>query len=179
MKTYIPATFLLLAGLFWQMSGGEDFEPQVTAAQAREELGVNIPDIGTLAAALAAPEGRGTGAATDAGTAAVVQAAYQPEAPSSAEAVAEAEAAAPAEEQLTAPAEAEATEAAPLPLVEIAGSRVNMREGPSTGYPVLATLDGGTQMRVLDSESGWVRVEVVGSGATGWMAERLTAPLEG
>ena len=87
MKTYIPATFLLLAGLFWQMSGGEDFEPQVTAAQAREELGVNIPDIGTLAAALAAPEGRGTGAATDAGTAAVVQAAYQPEAPSSADMV--------------------------------------------------------------------------------------------
>ena len=56
----------------------------------------------------------------------------------------------------------------------VTGDRVNMRSGPGTAYPVLATLELGTQVAVLEQTSnGWARIEVAGTFETGWMSLRL------
>lgn len=63
------------------------------------------------------------------------------------------------------------------PYWEVAGSRVNMRDGPSTNFGVIATLTQGTQLIVIESQdSGWAQVEILNTGQTGWMAQRLLTP---
>jgi len=64
--------------------------------------------------------------------------------------------------------------ATPLDIRAVAGSRVNMRQGPGTNFSVLDTLDGGTEAEVLEvNANGWARIQVLTTGQTGWMAERL------
>ena len=61
-----------------------------------------------------------------------------------------------------------------LDLRRVAGSRVNMRDGPGTGFGVIVTLEGGTEVEVLElSDNGWARLRTVSTGQEGWMAERL------
>ncbi len=61
-----------------------------------------------------------------------------------------------------------------LDIREVAGSRVNMRMGPGTGFDVITTLDGGTKLEVLEVDAdGWANVATVDRGIEGWMAERL------
>lgn len=66
----------------------------------------------------------------------------------------------------------------PVDIREVASSRVNMRAGPGTNFDVIVTLDGGTEIEVLDvNASGWANVATVDRGIEGWMAERLlTSP---
>jgi uncharacterized protein YgiM (DUF1202 family) len=53
-------------------------------------------------------------------------------------------------------------------------SRANMREGPGTNNPVLATLDRGTEVEVLgDPSGGWVQLRVIETNLIGWMAQSL------
>lgn len=60
-----------------------------------------------------------------------------------------------------------------LDIREVAGSRVNMRMGPGTGFEVITTLDGGTKLEVLSVDAeGWANVSTE-RGIEGWMAERL------
>lgn len=61
-----------------------------------------------------------------------------------------------------------------LDIREVAKSRVNMRMGPGTGFDVIATLNGGTKLEVLDVDADfWEHVSAVDRGIEGWIAERL------
>lgn len=79
---------------------------------------------------------------------------------------------------LTAPEPAPVAAPIPLDLRAVAGSRVNMREGPGTGFGVIDTLPGGTEAEVIEvNADGWARIRIIGTNQTGWMAERLLNPI--
>jgi Bacterial SH3 domain len=59
-------------------------------------------------------------------------------------------------------------------LREVMGTRVNMRDGPGTIYPVVARLNIGHQVEVLsESGTGWLRLRVLPERQTGWVAASL------
>ena len=59
---------------------------------------------------------------------------------------------------------------------EITGTRVNMRDGPGTIYPVLARLTIGQQVEVLgDSGTGWLRLRMIDGQQTGWISASLVS----
>ena len=66
-----------------------------------------------------------------------------------------------------------ADQTAHTPLRTIAGNRVNIRSGPSTGHRIVTTLPSGTATHVLQSEADWVQVKVSGSDHIGWVAAHL------
>jgi len=59
---------------------------------------------------------------------------------------------------------------------EITGTRVNMRDGPGTIYPVLARLTIGQKVEVLgDSGTGWLRLRMIDGQQTGWISASLVS----
>ncbi|MCL6284598.1 SH3 domain-containing protein [Ruegeria sp. 2012CJ41-6] len=59
---------------------------------------------------------------------------------------------------------------------EITGTRVNMRDGPGTIYPVITRLNIGHQVEVLDSSgTGWLRLRVLPERQIGWIAASLVS----
>ena len=59
---------------------------------------------------------------------------------------------------------------------EITGTRVNMRDGPGTIYPVVARLNIGQQVEVLsESGTGWLRLRVLQDRRVGWIAASLVS----
>lgn len=78
-------------------------------------------------------------------------------------------------------AEAQMPEDEPAPIAEpardlreVAGLRVNMRDGPGTIYPVIARLQIGDKVEVLsESGTGWLRLRTVDSRQIGWVAASL------
>lgn len=80
-----------------------------------------------------------------------------------------------------APAPAAATEttisASSGPLVQVTGTRVNMRAGPSTANPVIESLPGGTLAEKLgETENGWYQIRALDSGEIGYMSGRFLEP---
>lgn len=71
--------------------------------------------------------------------------------------------------------ETPATPAAPVAdFREVAGSRVNLRSGPGTGFDRLDTLVLGTQIEVIEvNADGWARLQVLSTGQIGWMAAQF------
>ncbi|MBO6776628.1 MAG: SH3 domain-containing protein [Marinibacterium sp.] len=62
----------------------------------------------------------------------------------------------------------------PVEIREVTGSRVNMRQGPGTTYPVIGTLFYDDKVEVLDDLGhGWVQLRKVGDNRIGWMAARF------
>ncbi|WIY26448.1 SH3 domain-containing protein [Parasedimentitalea psychrophila] len=63
----------------------------------------------------------------------------------------------------------------PVPdLRQVTASRVNMRGGPGTLYPVVTKLNRDTAVEVLkDSGTGWLHLRVVEDDQTGWIAASL------
>ena len=57
--------------------------------------------------------------------------------------------------------------------VYVSGSRVNLRAGPNTDHPVLATLVQGQSAVPLAVEGGWTQVRVDDSGQIGWMSSQF------
>ena len=58
----------------------------------------------------------------------------------------------------------------------VTGSRANMRSGPGTEFLALGSLTEGTQVSVLEEPgNGWIMLEVIATGETGWMADWLVA----
>ena len=56
----------------------------------------------------------------------------------------------------------------------MAGTRVNMRDGPGTIYPVILRLRIGQQVEVLEtSGTGWLRLRTVQGQQVGWVAASL------
>ncbi len=167
MNRLIFVTFVFMGWTFWVLSGGSDFAPQQRVAKA-EPPAVAAPEAAPEPPAPAPP---------------APPAAPDP-APPPAEPPAE-PAAAPLPDdglQFTSLADPSVTtavvvpepEALPRDLRIVTGSRVNMREGPSTAYPIVLTLNGGTMTEVLEQDpGGWARVRVLDAGVEGWISGRM------
>ena len=71
--------------------------------------------------------------------------------------------------------EVSAADAPERDLRQVSGDRVNLRAGPGTSYGVLATLDEGAEVEVIDTNNGWVKLKTADSGRIGWMADWLVS----
>lgn len=61
-----------------------------------------------------------------------------------------------------------------IDLRHVTATRVNMRNGPGTIYPVVTKLSQDASVEVLDdSGTGWLRLRVVADETTGWIAASL------
>lgn len=59
---------------------------------------------------------------------------------------------------------------------EVLGTRVNMRDGPGTIYPIVGRLNIGHKVEVLsDSGTGWLRLRVLPEQQMGWIASSLVS----
>lgn len=71
------------------------------------------------------------------------------------------------------------TTAAPTPkadLREITGTRVNMRDGPGTIYPIITRLNIGQSVEVLsESGTGWLRLRTIPGRQLGWISASLVS----
>ena len=57
---------------------------------------------------------------------------------------------------------------------EVTAARVNMRNGPGQNFNVVAKLNSGEKVEILqDPGDGWVKLRVAESGRVGWMADFL------
>lgn len=201
MKTYVWVSFAFMGWAYWEMSGGADFEPETRVTDAETPAEAEAPDLVARAdtAALLSISSAG-GTAEQQVTPVALPATPEP-APELDAAIAEAAALDLTEETdtvtLDAPADPAVTEVITefvslsepqafygatqgaasqnvLDLREVAGSRVNMRQGPGTSFGVITSLPRGTEVEVLETDAnGWVRLRTVSTGQEGWMAERL------
>ncbi|MCA0873984.1 SH3 domain-containing protein [Seohaeicola saemankumensis] len=77
------------------------------------------------------------------------------------------------DEAAEAPADPAIEEPAP-DIREVTGTRVNMRDGPGTIYPVISRLTIGQEVEVLsESGTGWLRLRTVQGRQIGWIAASL------
>ena len=51
-------------------------------------------------------------------------------------------------------------------------TNLNLRDGPSTGAGVQETLPSGTELRIVDRQGDWLRVQVAASGKEGFVAAK-------
>ena len=59
---------------------------------------------------------------------------------------------------------------------EITGTRVNMRDGPGTIYPIIARLNIGQSVEVLsESGTGWLRLRTSAGQQIGWISASLVS----
>ncbi|MEO0356826.1 MAG: SH3 domain-containing protein [Pseudomonadota bacterium] len=208
MYKFMFCTFLFLAWGFWELSGGSDFEPPAIVDDTERQLATYGEDGATTAtrSRLAATTPAAGAAATPIimadQTADVVEASLTVEENVTAETdeaatiaalasgitaltndtAAQTETYAPTTTSSAISVEPVTTGASPSPsgadVRQVAGSRVNMRNGPSTDFQVLAQLGRGDEVEVIDSPGdGWVQLRVRATGQIGWMAERLLTPI--
>lgn len=174
MKNVVIVTFVGLGLAFYQLSGGADFEPVERARTAVAAPVVEVTPIDPVPGL--SVDGIVTPPTTE-------QVAHQ-----SGVVLASLETVTP--ETTLAPVPApEVTPVAgvniPLPEPDpsldirvVAGSAVNMRLGPGTGYNKVSTLTGGTEVVALEDSNGWTRLKVVETGRVGWMATRFLSVSE-
>ncbi|WP_299195684.1 SH3 domain-containing protein [uncultured Amphritea sp.] len=75
----------------------------------------------------------------------------------------------------------EASEAAsPSGQYRISGVNVNFRSGPGAGYRVLGKVSSPQQVKVMDSQKGWmnIRFEQSGTPVSGWISQRFIDPVK-
>ncbi|MDA9208018.1 SH3 domain-containing protein [Octadecabacter sp.] len=165
MKTYVWLTFAFMGWGYYEMSGGDEFVPVQEPVLAAAEI-EPVENLVTRASTPTLLSVSSSNVSTSQpAEAAIIPAAAQAVQLEDTEVETIVEVAAP-------------IEAAPLDIRQVAGSRVNMRMGPSTDFDVITTLNSGAEMEVLEvNADGWARVSTVDRGIEGWMAERLlTAP---
>lgn len=179
---FIVLSFLIMGWAFYELSGGSDFVPESRAVAAIDTD--TAPEIATRAdtATLASLDDVPASTVQSGLTLPLLQPDTATALPDAVAAdIAAAVAAVVAEpEPAAAPEVTLASAPATLDLRQVAGDRVNMREGPGTGYGVVVTLTQGTRAEVLEFDTtGWVRIRVIESDQTGWMAERLLSVVSG
>ncbi len=82
-------------------------------------------------------------------------------------------------QQVTPDAVTDASEAPPLleperDIREVSGTRVNMRDGPGTIYPIIGKATIGQQVEVFgESGTGWLRLRVLNTQQVGWISASL------
>ena len=179
---FMIATFVFLAVVFYQASGGADYEPSAKSIQATVQSHAAVTEDG---AAPAPTRVTATPAASADPTEGVTLAAAraQPEAPRdfdtpepgngglfSTVVMPSGAAMAPQPPAAATPV----VSASATNLRAVGGNRVNMRAGPGTDYGVLTTLSRGDRVIVLDDPGqGWVKLRVQDGGRVGWMAASL------
>ena len=52
---------------------------------------------------------------------------------------------------------------------------VNLREGPGTNFSILSTVERGEELAEIDRAGSWIRIRTTGTGATGWIFNRLVS----
>lgn len=163
MSKFIITTCLLMFWVFYEMSGGADFEPlerEVVVATPFETPQEPVMIMAAAAEPLPVTE--------------VVEASFEvtpavATAPVVEDIVVAAVATPPAPEPVATPVEEEV-----IDIRLVAGDWVNMRDGPSTDFAVLETLPRGTSAEIISvNDDGWAQIRLPESGLTGWMAERL------
>lgn len=164
MKSYVLLTFGLMGWVYYEMSGGSDFTPVETEIAALDVEDAQSPEIVTRASSPALLAVSAPNMTTPAAVNTATTVAATPDLTETVTPVVD----------VAAPQIVEAA----LDIREVTGTRVNMRMGPGTGFDVITTLDGGTQLEVLEvNADGWANVSTVELGVEGWMAARLlTAP---
>lgn len=166
MPRYILLSFLFMGWAFFELSGGADFHPP-----QRETVSAAAP-----AKPQTALERARSNRAARARAENVALVALPATAPARTEPVLAAPAPAPA------PQPAVVRPPAPeADLRRVVASRVNLRTGPGTDHNILATLDRGQTVEVLDTnDQGWLRLRTQPGDRVGWIAERLvSARIEG
>lgn len=119
-----------------------------------------VPDAATIAASAPAPGAFGTEPRLIGEP--LVVSLVRPDTPASADAL-----------QIAAAAVTTSTEG----LLQVNGSRVNLRSGPSTSNAVVDSLVGGTLAEPLGNVvDGWVEIRDVASGLTGYMSAQFLDP---
>ena len=185
----IIVTFAFMGLAFYELSGGSDFQPpeRADASPVTVTPLATTPVIATSSSAEAAPRKALTTASNvgqaprdEIGDAQVIQASLDmPIAkPRRANALFEVVGQAPRRAEPKVVAEAEPARVIPAGFGNdvriVAKPRVNMRGGPGTNYDVVAKLNDGDVVDVIeDNGDGWVKLRVTDSGEIGWMADFL------
>lgn len=165
MPRYIIVSFLFLGWAFYEISGGADFRPPERPAPALAQT----PDPAPLERTRMARAAR-------AKTVPAARARTPRQMPdlafaNSAERI----------EKIALLTDPPQPVAAPPPrakpdLRRIVASRVNLRTGPGTDHNIMATLDRGQTVEVLESNGlGWLRLRTQPGDRVGWIAERLVS----
>lgn len=176
MARFMFVTFALLGWAFFELSDGKDFQPPELQASPLNELQqLADADKVQVARAATAPSQQpivvGNAVVTPASLQTAVTSVPAPQ-PTRSLAVVLGEAA----QSVTPEAILENAAAAEADLRVVAGSRVNVRNGPGTNYSIVASVTRGTEALVLQSPGdGWVKIKIA-DGGVGWMAERLLRP---
>lgn len=167
MPKVITASTFVLFWAFFEMSGGTDFVPPSEREENRmakiavapqddvfEVIPFDQPVIVDAASVIAPEEDNGT----------VIQAAFGDD---------------PALQPASLSTEAALSEPQPqaaLPRADIRniiGNRVNLRDGPGTGYDVIDTYSRGAEAEVLKVNDDWAQIRLLETGDVGWMAAWL------
>lgn len=166
MPRYILLSFLFMGWAFYELSGGANFSPpeRVAVAEVKPAKPQTAIQRAQANRAARAREKARAEAATLVAIPAVAPARIKPTLP----------AAAPAPKPQPAIVKPPAPEA---DLRRVVASRVNLRTGPGTDHNILATLDRGQTVEVLDTnDQGWLRLRTQPGDRVGWIAERLVSP---
>ncbi|MEX0318537.1 MAG: SH3 domain-containing protein [Ruegeria sp.] len=204
MKRIIVVSFAFLGLVFYEMSGGADFEPRGVRAPKAERVAKVAPPKATpvpvtvnaetlvakdvievVTEVRAQPEPAESSISQEEGIARLAQAAsglssgltlFDENAGSITLASLEQGGAALQQTAVATEPAAEPTAVVePQPDIrEVMGTRVNMRDGPGTIYPVIARLNIGHKVEIMDdSGTGWLRLRVLPEQQVGWISASL------
>lgn len=201
MSRFVILSFLGLGFAFYELSGGADFEPPVRTAQPSPiavatpvettpatPAPAATPDLVQQASITTAPTTPRAGAAEV--TAQLQTAALVADGKTRLTLATEGLQLASLEGGLGAGTVEVATAVATVPEAAVAtpvvapqdiravrASRVNMRQGPGTNFPILNRLLAGDKVEVLrDEGAGWAKLRVEKTGQVGWIATSLLSP---
>ncbi|GGB15885.1 SH3 domain-containing protein [Allosediminivita pacifica] len=179
----LTSVTLIVLGMSWyELSGGEDFEPGDTGVTlvAVPDSARPAPDTRVASAeAPAEPQDRSPAAHLVQASAELASGLRSPIISTANAAPAEAQAAVPQATVQKASLETTTPAAAPEPeLHQVTGTVVNLRMGPGTDFNVAGQLREGTRVRVLREMEGgsWVKLRAVDEGRIGYMSARFVAP---
>ena len=192
MKTFILLTFGFLGFAFYQMSGGADFEPASARSASLDvteaEESPRPIEVPAPVATTPAPETNVTSITkidssenvtrvaldlTPAGDSASVETPSEP-ARSTARIIDSSETPQIILPSLIATTNTNANDTGSRDVRIVSGNRVNVRGGPSTDFGIVGKLGRGDEVRILeDNGAGWVRMEPLDGGESGWMADFL------
>ncbi len=184
MRPFVILSFVVLGLVYWQMSGGAEFEPEAWPTEAAlTPEAVEVITRSDVASGDVADIASVTPLDSPAEAAPVAASPTEPLSPTEAlVAVAPDLASAPPLASVEPPlAEADVISAASASAGgpawrRVAGDRVNMRDGPGTNFGVVGQLAAGEMAEVVATEGEWVMVRA-SDGTEGWMATRFLEAL--
>lgn len=182
MKTFILLTFGFLTFAFYELSGGADFEPASAKFAAIAPDTVEVPKVAAAPAPVAKPDQAVT-------TASITKIDHTPDVTRVSLNLTDVSSAATQRPKAKVIDSAETPQiilpsliattntsaaASDADVRTVSGNRVNVRGGPSTDHGIVSRLTRGEEVVILeDNGNGWVRMQPVDGGESGWMADFL------